>query len=266
MPMPSASALPLFRIPAIFRPFPLLTAAESTRHGGISPVPYASLNLGGSTGDSPAHVAENRARFWQALNIDSQRVATSHQVHGAEVLTVNQPGKYEGYDALVSNHRGITLAVTVADCTPILVYDPRRQAIAAIHAGWRGTVQQIARRAIQQMRAAFGTDPADCHAYVGTCIDECSFEVGNEVADQFSAKHRIFNPQVGKYFVNLKKANFDQLRGVGLPESQISLSPYSTVLHNQDYFSYRLEKGQTGRMLACIGMNPIIEQNQGTGE
>ena len=245
---------PLFRVPAIFSIFPELLAAESTRHGGVSEVPYASLNLGTSTADLPKYVAENRARFWQSLGVEAAQVATSHQVHGAEVLTVTQPGRYDGYDALITRQRGILLAVTVADCTPILIFDPVHHAVAAIHAGWRGTVQAIATKTLEKMRVEFGTDLADCYAYVGTCIDECSFEVGAEVAEQFSAAHQRFDSVTGKYLVDLKKANSEQLLAAGVNKNHIEISSFSTVLHNHSYFSYRHENGQTGRMLACIGM------------
>ena len=245
---------PLFRVPAIFSPFPELLTAESTRYGGISSAPYATLNLGTSTADAPEHVAENRARFWQALDIHPDQVATSYPVHGSEVLIVTQSGRFDGYDALVTKRPGILLAVTIADCTPILIYDPVHKAVAAIHAGWRGTVQAIALKTLDAMGQEFGTDPADCYAYVGTCIDECSFEVGVEVGKHFSDAHRRFDSALEKYFVDLKKANSDQLLSTGIHKAHIQISAYSTVLHNHSYFSYRHENGQTGRMLACIGV------------
>ncbi|GHB59512.1 peptidoglycan editing factor PgeF [Persicitalea jodogahamensis] len=247
-------ARPLYRTPSIFRDFPHLVAAESTRHGGVSPAPFDSLNLGLNTDDTPENVAENRRRFWQALSIDPTRVAASYQIHGNEVLTVCQPGDYQGFDALITCTPGIALAVTIADCTPVLIYDSARKAIGAIHAGWRGTVGGIVAKTVAQMSREFGTDPTDCFAYIGTCIDECSFEVGDEVAEHFSEQHKYFNQRAGKFYVDLKKANYDQLKGAGLADSNIQLSLHSTALDVADYFSHRLEKGKTGRMLACISM------------
>ena len=250
----TASTQPLHRIPEIFVSFPQIIAAESTRHGGVSPAPYASLNLGMSTADAPENVTENRSRFWKGLGIEPEQVATSHQIHGSDVLVVLQPGQYTGYDALITRQKGIVLAVTIADCTPILIYDAKNEAVSAIHAGWRGTVQHIVAKTLDRMRQEFGTSPADCYAYVGTCIDACSFEVGEEVAEQFPEAHRQSIPTAGKYLVDLKKANFDQLLSSGVKKDRIQISIYSTVLHNPDYFSYRHESGQTGRMLACIGI------------
>jgi len=245
---------PLFRKPAIFTAFKNLIAAESTRHGGVSTAPFDSLNLGGSTTDKPENVIKNNHLFFNAIGINFEQVAKSHQVHGAEILFATEAGRYEGYDALITNVSGVQLAVTVADCTPILIFDPVQKAVAAIHAGWRGTVQQIVAKTVTQMQENFGTTPEDCIAYVGTCIDECSFEVGEEVAEHFQSEHKRWDDDRNKFFIDLKKANADQLLVAGLKKENIEISMFSTVLNNDDYFSYRAENGTTGRMLATIGL------------
>ncbi|WP_273212021.1 peptidoglycan editing factor PgeF [Runella zeae] len=243
-----------FRAPSIFGAFPRLIAAESTRHGGVSQFPYASLNLGLSSGDEREAVHENRRVFFESLGILSEQFAASHQVHGNEVRIVTQAERTEGYDALVTNVPGVFVGVTVADCTPILIYDARQQAVGAAHAGWRGTVAEIVIKTLETMQQTYGTQSSDCYAYVGTCIDECAFEVGEEVAVHFDKDFKRFDSSSGKFLVDLKKANAAQLVSCGVPLAQIEVSPYSTVTHNEDYFSYRLEKGKTGRMLAVIGM------------
>lgn len=244
---------PLFRAPHIFSGFAGLIAAESTRHGGISKAPYASLNLGGSQ-DDPADVLENNIRFFNALNVPFETVAKSHQVHDDKILNVENPGRFDGFDALITNKTNIQLAVTIADCTPILIFDPVTRSVAAVHAGWRGTVKGIAAKTIAMLEAEFGADPANCVAYIGTCIDECSFEVGEDVSEHFEGKYKRYDSEKQKYFVDLKASNRDQLLASGLSEENIEVSPLSTVLNNEDYFSYRLEKGFTGRLLATIGM------------
>ena len=244
---------PLFQRPPIFTRFPQIIAAESTRHGGVSPAPYHSLNLGKNTGDAPEHVAENRRRFCAALGFEPQQLAWSRQVHGDQVRLVEAPGGAEGFDALVTQRSGIVLAVSVADCTPILVFDAKNGAVAAIHAGWRGTVAGIVLKTLERMAAAFGTRPADCFAYVGTCIDECSFEVGDEVAAEFGDAFKRYDPDRAKFLIDLKKANAAQLQDFGIPVAQTDISPRSTVLQNSDYFSHRTEKGVTGRMMVVIG-------------
>lgn len=240
--------------PAIFQPFVSLIAAESTRHGGVSPVPYAELNLGKSTGDLLENVLENRRIFCESLGIHWEDIAFSFQVHGNEVLVANQAGQYQGYDAIITNQPNVFVAVSIADCTPILIYDAKNQAVAAIHAGWRGTVSGIVAKSLQLMYANFGTQASNCFAYVGTCIDECSFEVGNEVAEHFADTFKRFDAAKQKYFVDLKAANQAQLLEFGIPADQIGVSPYSTIQHYEDYFSHRLQKGVTGRMMAVIGL------------
>jgi len=244
---------PILRKPAIFAQFEDLSVGESTRHGGVSLPPFASLNLGKSTGDDLLHVAENRRRFCAALGFESTQMAFSYQVHGDQVRIVTEAGGAQGFDAMITQTPGILLAVSIADCTPILILDTETRVVAAIHAGWRGTEAQIVRKTLEAMQLEFGTQAKNCWAYVGTCIDECSFEVGPEVADQFDPAFKRYDAEVGRYFVDLKKANTTQLLAFGVPADQIETSPYSTVLHVEDYFSYRKEKGQTGRMLCAIG-------------
>lgn len=247
------SLSPLYRRPRLFGAYPSLVAAESTRHGGVSKAPYASLNLGLYTADDPAAVQENRRRFFHSLGASEETAAGAHQVHGDRVLRVEASGQYEGFDALVTNRPGVFLTVTVADCTPILLYDPRRQVVAAVHAGWRGTVAGIAAKALAAMQREYGAAPADCLAYIGACIDECSYEVDADVADHFPTPFRRWDPGRQKFFLDLKAANRAQLVEAGVPAAHIEVSPHSTVLHNHDYFSHRAEGGRTGRMLALIG-------------
>lgn len=243
-----------YRTPPIFANFSNLIAAESTRHGGVSPAPFASLNLGINTPDDPANVDENRRRFFAAIGAETYQFASSHQVHGTEILHTTEPGRFDGYDALITNQPGLLIGVTVADCVPILIYDQKNQAVAAVHAGWRGTIGDIVAKTLTAMHQRFGTKADQCYAYVGTCIDECSFEVGPEVADQFASVFVRKDLRTGKGYIDLKKANTKPLTDFGIPTTQISMSPFSTVLNNEDYFSYRAEQGQTGRMLAVLGI------------
>lgn len=242
-----------YLLPKIFTSIADLIAAESTRHGGLSQGAYAALNVGISTEDDPAIVAENRRIFFSSLGLEPEQVASSYQVHGDAVLKVEAPGRTDGYDALITRVPNVFLTVTIADCTPILIADPHTRAVAAIHAGWRGTAAQIVRKTLVRMQEEYGTDPAHCYAYIGTCIDECSFEVNADVADHFVAEHKRWDDSLQKYFVDLKAANRAQLLAAGVPVEQIEVSPYSTVLHNEHFFSYRKEKGVTGRMVNLIG-------------
>ncbi len=254
MPIQTSVASILYRPPAILASFPNLIAAESTRHGGISPAPFDSLNLGINTTDTPENVAENRRRFFDAIGAGAHSFAYANQIHGTDILYATEAGRFDEYDALITNQPGLLIGVTVADCVPILIYDQAHQAVAAIHAGWRGTVGGIVTKTLTLMQQQFGTVAGSCYAYVGTCIDECSFEVGPEVAEQFAPTYKQTKSGTGKVYVDLKGANVACLTSFGIPPKQIDVSPFSTVINNNDYFSYRAENGQTGRMLAAIGL------------
>lgn len=243
----------MFREIPVFSAFEELIAAESTRHGGVSQAPYQQLNLGLYTKDDPQAVRENRKLFFTALHVPLTQIAGAHQVHGTEIKIVDQAGEYPGYDGFICAKENIFLSITVADCMPALIYDPRQKVIGAVHAGWRGTVGDITGKCLDMMIANFGTQAKDCIAWMGTCIDECSFEVDEDVAQHFESSFKRWDAKKAKYFIDLKQANKIQLTSRDVPENQIACSEYSTFLNNEDYFSYRKEKGQCGRMLAIIG-------------
>jgi len=240
--------------PVIAEKFPGLTMAQSTRYGGTSEGPYADLNLGLSTGDGREAVMENRRRFWSALGTSEAHAAGGYQVHGSEIKIVDQPGYFDGHDAFVTDRPGIFLSVTIADCVPVLIFDPVKKTIAAVHAGWRGTVEQITGKTVALLQKVYGTNPADCIAYIGTCIGFDSFEVSAEVAREFAPELQKEAGSPGKYLVDLKEANRMQLMQAGMPGELIEVSPFCTAKDHHRFFSFRKEGGVTGRMLAVIGM------------
>jgi polyphenol oxidase len=245
--------------PTIFKNFNQISAAQSTRLNGKSNPPYSSLNLGKSVGDDIENVEKNRDLFFEKLQCTKENAVFSYQIHGAEILVVNKPGDYSGFDAQITNRKNICLAVSIADCPPILIYDTKNEAIAAIHAGWKGTVADIVTKTLKAMEANFGTKGQDCYAYVGTCISKNNFEVNADVANHFEAKFKVYDTKKEKFFIDLKEANKAQLLGFGIPEQQIEVSPYCTVASNDMFFSHRKEKGTTGRMLAAICMHANVK-------
>jgi polyphenol oxidase len=240
--------------PEIFTPFKNVRAAQSTRLGGYSLTPFESLNLGKSVGDDPEIVEKNRSQFFNDLGFENHQIALSHQVHGNEVLLVEKPGNYTGFDAQITNKKNIGLAVSIADCTPILIYDAENEAVAAIHAGWKGTVGQIVTKALAAMHENYGTKGKNCYAYIGACISYENFEVNADVADFFTENFKKYDAKKNKFYVNLKAANKAQLIDFGVPENQIEISKFCTVGDNNLFFSHRKEQGKTGRTLALIGI------------
>ncbi|MCS6988942.1 MAG: peptidoglycan editing factor PgeF [Chloroherpetonaceae bacterium] len=245
--------IPLLR-PKLFESFPEVCAAQTTREGGVSQGAFRSLNLGLSSGDSIEAVMKNRQILCEAIGIELSQLALSSQVHGDEVLLVEKSGNYEGYDALVTNRRGVFLAVSIADCVPILVYDRAHRAIAAVHAGWRGTAKQILSKTMRKMSEAFGTKGEDCYAFIGACIDAQSYEVDADVADHFSDSFKRYDETRKKFLLDLKAANARQLAQAGVPASQIEISPHCAFRERERFFSFRASGGKTGRMFALIGL------------
>ncbi len=242
------------RKPSLFNQFEHLIAAESLRHGGVSPEPFSSLNLGLHTKDEFENVEENRRRFFGDLGLQEGEVAGAYQVHKDEVQVVEKAGQYEGFDALVTDQPNVFLTITVADCVPILIYDADKEVIGAAHAGWKGSAAEIGKKTIESMQNHYGTHPRSCFVYLGTSIDYDSFEVDNDVAVFFDMAFKRWEEDKKKFFVDLKRANRYYLEKMGVPIHQIEMSSYSTVKNNEDYFSHRKEKGQTGRSLGLIGL------------
>ena len=249
----------LFYRPTIFQDFPDLIVAESTRHGGVSKPPYESLNLGLNTDDEEEAVAQNRTIFFDALGVGKNQIVSTYQCHGSRILKANTPGHFQDYDAIISDQPNLYLTIGIADCTPILIYHPPTLAFAAIHAGWRGTVAQIAKQTLEALAIHYGVQANECLAYIGTCIDLNHFEVGIEVADQFDERFKVWDESRQKYLVDLKAANSDQLLQGGLSKECIEISPYSTFENNDRFFSYRKEYGKTGRMLVLIGYQRNVD-------
>jgi polyphenol oxidase len=178
---------------------------------------------------------------------------TVRQIHSAQVWNAHPlvDRQCEG-DALVTDDLNRRIGVRTADCVPILLLDTRKRAVAAVHAGWRGTVGAIVTRAIEKMRVDFGSEPDDIRAAIGPCIRECCYEVGPEVASQFSSIFPEWPPLTGKQHVDLVEANCRHLAAAGVPTAQIFDSGLCTACLLEHFFSYRREPHNPGRMLSVI--------------
>jgi YfiH family protein len=237
----------------------------STRLGGVSPFPAGDLNLAGFDEDSSENIYENRRRFLRAFN-GAYTLTTAWQVHGDDIKTVKSPEDVSEtdakFDALVSNLPEVLIGVKTADCVPVLLADPVKKAFAAIHAGWRGTVQSIVVKAVEKMQAEYGTDPADLICAIGPAATCKNYEIGQDVIDafgkEFSTSGKLITPtREGHALIDLHLANRDQLRSAGVREENIYTAPFCTMERPDLFFSYRLEKkryGKTGRLLSVIGL------------
>jgi polyphenol oxidase len=244
--------------PSIFTPYKDIIAAQSTRLGGMSKAPYNSLNLGSNTSDDTAAMEQNKILFTKALGFSPQQVVRTKQIHGKEILLAENAGYYNGYDAIITKTRGLLLAISTADCTPILLYDPISECIAAIHAGWKGTKDYLVTKTLIKMSEHFSTKPENIIAYIGPCIAECSFEVDADVAQYFDGLYSRFDSAKGKYFIDLKKHNKNQMLHLGVLENNIEVSQLDTYDRTDLFFSHRKENGVTGRMWTVIGLTKPI--------
>ncbi len=245
-------------VPAIFSRAPGLVALQSTRNGGVSEGVYSTMNLGNNTEDSRESVQQNMMRLCQRAFIDGNRMVSSIQVHGTEVLLAVKPGKYHGYDAFITNQENLFLSVFTADCHPILLYDPRHNASGAVHAGWKGAAGEIVTKTIHAMQKSFGSIPAECLAYTGTGISAEAYEVGREVASAFPedcSRRSLLSPGNEKYQLNLGMVIYRQLLNAGIPALSIEQSPFCSFYESRLFYSHRRDHGRTGRMVSLIGFN-----------
>ena len=230
-------------------------AHVSTRHGGVSPAPWTSLNFSVSRGDTPTRTAANFALFCQAASVDPAHPVRCRQVHGTTVakVTWDDAGQWQSAtDGLITDEVGLPLSLVFADCVPVLLYDAQRHALGVCHAGWKGTVNGTATATLWAMQAAYATDPADVHVGIGPSIGPDSYEVGDEVVDMVRAKlprpHRFLSgPNAnGRLYLDLWQANAAQLVAAGVRPDHIEISGVDTAQHTDDFFSHRAERGQCG--------------------
>lgn len=200
--------------------------------------------------------------IWQSHGFGTRHAnpaadVTLRQIHSDIVLNAHGLGdrEQEG-DALICNQTGLSIGIRTADCVPILLLDAKQRAIAAVHAGWRGSAAELVRCAIHKMSLEFGSLPADLFAAIGPCIRECCYEVGSEVVDRFQdvfPEWRDTPPKPdGKRNLNLAEANIRQMRAAGVPDNQLFDSCLCTCCQIETFYSFRREPGEPGRMTSAI--------------
>jgi hypothetical protein len=234
----------------------------TTRAGGVSTGPYASLNLGRSWGDLAADVAENHRRL---LAVAGARVMFRvAQVHGTRIVRTRAAGERDAVarleaDGLSTCEPELALSVHVADCTPILMACPRTGACAALHAGWRGTVAGMATAGVRHLVAQYGCRPSELYVALGPCIGACCFEVGPEVVAAFAAAMPAAESDVivpvtgGKPHIDLRRYQRLELVAAGVPPGHIDASTDCTLCDPRDrFFSYRRSGRATGQLVGFI--------------
>ncbi len=271
-----------------------LVHAFTTRHQSAG----RDFNLSYSVADDAKVVSRNRQRLMRRLAAEGMQLVTLRQRHTDMIQVIDSlphAGEHEPDgalklpgDAVVTNRPGLLLAVRVADCLPLLLVDAKRRVVAAVHAGWRGTLKRIAEKTVWRMRQEFGTNPRDIRAAFGPSIRRCCYEVGCEVVEAYQGTfsycdelfsrteaspsevhwqqplltdNRELRPRPGvtappgeKFHLDLVAANRRQLQAAGVPARNIWTSPLCTACHTDLLFSHRAAHGRTGRLMGVIGL------------
>lgn len=263
--------VPFYRFPGLEN-YRRVEHFVSTRKGGVSGGRQFSLNMGFMVEDAPCNVVANRTLLLSGMGISLDSVVLGEQRHTTNIAVVRKEDAGRGArekstrlpqtDALITACQGICLVVLAADCVPILLYDTENHVVAAIHAGWRGTVGQIARKVIEKMGEVFACRPKNIWAGIGPSIGPCCYEVGENVVEKVRDNLGNLTGLVkegrafGKYFLNLWEANRRQLLEAGVCSGQIEVAGLCTGCHHDEFFSYRADDGNTGRFAAGIMLRP----------
>lgn len=248
---------------------PEVTAFSTTRHGGCSTGKYGEFNINEYCGDTAEHTSANRKALALELGVPESSIIVPHQTHGINPRIIGkeflslpaniQKMLLEDVDSVLTDIPGICIGVSTADCIPVLLHDPAHNAVAAVHAGWRGTVQSVVLRAVTEMRMAFRTKPEELKAIVGPGISQKNFEVGDEVYNEFAeAKFPMDSIacREEKWHIDLPMCNKQQLMMAGVKEENIFMSGICTYDNAADFFSARRLGTESGRIFSAIFIKP----------
>jgi polyphenol oxidase len=229
--------------------------------GGVSNGRYAALNLSTRVGDNPEHVQENRSRLKDALGIPQDHIFFPDQCHTDRIREIGEltpQDELKETDGLITSEKGLCLCILTADCVPVLLYDPKQRAIAALHAGWRGTYKRIVCRAVERMVKTYGSNPEHILACIGPAISQECYEVGEDVSGHFrflfSDHPEVVrkSSQNGKDHIDLKESNSILLQRSGIKSNHIEISPVCTYSSSAQYFSARRDGIESGRFASGI--------------
>jgi polyphenol oxidase len=227
----------------------------TTRAGGVSPRPWDSLNLGRLVEDDLERVAENWRRLEAATGLAFARV---RQVHGTRMIHLRRPAEpAEEADGVISTEPGVAACISVADCVPVLLADPATGAVAAVHAGWRGTIARAPDAAVQALAGLVGAEPERLLASIGPSIGPCCYEVSPDLADRFMREMGpVVRANPGAPHLDLWEANRRSLLEAGLQPERVEVVGRCTSCDIGSFFSHRRDRGRTGRHVAFIAPHP----------
>jgi YfiH family protein len=239
----------------VFDSFPELICAFSKRKGGVSQGIFSSLNLGLNTGDLAVNVEKNRHIFFNKFNIKKEKVAFAEQIHSANISVVEKAGTYFKTDAMICKKEDIFLTIQTADCFPVFLYLPAKKMIAILHAGWKGVALGIVKNVVELVYHDFHALPSDLYIAIGPGIQCECFEVEEDVFSLFPAEYLKNSNDKGKRYLNLQGFITNQLiNELSVSEKNINISATCTKCMEEQYYSYRRDGIQSGRMMGIIGI------------
>jgi hypothetical protein len=231
---------------------------STTRIGGVSSGRLFSLNIGYTVNDNPKNVSRNLEHLAESIGFEKKQMVSPKQTHSSNIGIVNtEHDIFPDTDALITNIPNLCIFIRTADCVPILLFDPVKKVIAAIHSGWKGTIQKISKHTINSMRKEFGTEPKNIIVGIGPSIGPEVYEVGSEVLEMFNnsfGKNQFVNPIEGsnKGFLNLWEVNKQILIETGIPDNQIEVAETCTYSNSELFYSARRDGVKTGRLATGI--------------
>lgn len=243
-----------------FKRSPSLRHAVTTKSNDL---PYA-FSLALHTGEDSENIITNRNKLSSLLHSEEQlHYIVANQTHSDNIKLITKKetkgweslsDAIEDCDALITDLKGVVLNVLTADCVPILLYDKKKEVVAAVHAGWKGTKAKIVSKTVQKMKEAYGCNPENIIAGIAPSIGRCCYEVGIDVAEHFFDIPEGFSAKDEKYMLDLPFINKQQLLDAGVHEENIEMSQTCTACDVERFFSYRKEQGCSGRFMSMIGM------------
>jgi len=252
-----------------------ITAGFSSKNGGVSSGPYDSLNCAFHVHDRDEDVIQNREDIAKVLHLPFDAWTCGEQVHSNHVFEVKEEHRGLGRktrasaiqdtDALITNVPGVWLTSFYADCVPLYFWDPIKRAVGLAHAGWKGTVLEIAAKTIEKMGEAYGSMPGDIRTAIGPSIGACCYEVDDHVMQHVNDLAQTFtlseqDPPIfiaksnGKFMLDLKQFNRHIMIKAGILPTNIECSTWCTSCQEEDFFSHRRDQGRTGRMISWIAI------------
>ncbi len=247
--------IPFYKFKIFEKHGELIHHGVSTRRGGVSEGYLESLNLGLDVGDSEENVRENYHRFCEEVGVDAEKIVVAHQEHTDNILIVDEKNfeglsvlPIKGVDGFITNLKNCPLVVRFADCQGVLMLDPLKKVIGAVHSGWRGNAQNIIGKAVAKMVKIFGCDAENILVGISQSLGPCCAEFTDPIKELPEAMHKYID---GKN-VDLWKCSFEQLTGEGVVSKNIEIARRCTVCENSEFFSYRGGKKKTGHMAGVI--------------